>query len=143
MDDPADNILEEAPAPIGGIATRRHPELESGTDDGLVTLMAFKDTDEGVAMKACEELHRRHARFILGWCIKNRCETLGAAAEEFVNQAFLKAYNEASRFVCTDKDEATSQVKAWLFRIMKNRKRYVGCRVGPVQPRRPAAVRGV
>jgi DNA-directed RNA polymerase specialized sigma24 family protein len=120
MEDVTDNNILGEPEPVAGLVTRCHPELQSETDDGLVTYMAFKATDEELARRACEELHRRHARFLLAWCLKNRKETFGESAESFVNGAFLKAYQEAARFVCTDNAQATNQVVAWLFRIMKN-----------------------
>jgi DNA-directed RNA polymerase specialized sigma24 family protein len=120
MEEVTDNNLLREPAPVTGLVTRSHPELEIESDDGLVTYMAFKVTDEGLALKACEELHRRHARFLLAWCLKNRIETFGDSAESFVNSAFLKAYQEAEKFVCTDTAEAKDQVLAWLFRILKN-----------------------
>ncbi len=120
MEDVAQNNILEEPEPVTGLVTCSHPELERESDDGLVTYMAFKDTDEELALKACEELHRRHARFLLAWCIKYRQETFGESAESFVNAAFLKAYREAEHFVCTDPSQSTAQVLAWLFRIMKN-----------------------
>ncbi len=82
--------------------------------------MAFKSDDEELAQRACAELHRRHARLLLGWCIKRRAETFGESAEDFVNTTFLKAYREAEHFFCTDRSQATNQVQAWLFRILKN-----------------------
>jgi RNA polymerase sigma factor (sigma-70 family) len=120
MEDQADYKLLEAPEPVTGLVTRCHPELDGEPDDGLVTYMAFKATDEEQALKACEELHHRHARFLLAWCIKHRQETFGDSAESFVNATFLKAYQEAESFVCTDPSQRTDQVLAWLFRIMKN-----------------------
>ena len=119
MEDLADDILQES-APVSELVTRSHPELEREPDDGLVTYMAFKNTDEEMALKACEELHSRHARFMLGWCIKHRNETFGESAEGFVNKTFFKAFTEADRFVCTDSADGTNHVLAWLFRIMKN-----------------------
>src|ERR1017187_4986692 len=119
MEDQADDILQES-APVSELVTRSHPELECEPDDGLVTYMAFKETDEEMALKACEELHSRHARFMLGWCIKQRNETFGESAEGFVNKTFFKAFTEADKFVCADSADGTNQVLAWLFRIMKN-----------------------
>jgi RNA polymerase sigma factor (sigma-70 family) len=119
MEDLADDILQES-VPVSGLITRSHPELENDTDDGLVTYMAFQTTDEEMALKACEQLHSRHARFMLGWCIKNRNETFGESAEDFVNKTFFKAFTEADKFVCPDSADGTNQVLAWLFRIMKN-----------------------
>jgi RNA polymerase sigma factor (sigma-70 family) len=107
-------------APVQGLATCCHPELERELDDGLVTYMALRTEDEIMARTACDELHRRHARFLLAWCIKYRKETFGESAEDFVNITFLKAYREAERFVCTDPSRAADQVLAWLFRILKN-----------------------
>jgi RNA polymerase sigma factor (sigma-70 family) len=119
MENLADDILQES-APVSDLVTRSHPELENETDDSLVTYMAFKDTDEEMALKACEQLHSRHARFMLAWCIKNRNETFGESAEGFVNKTFFKAFTEADKFVCTEIADGTNQVLAWLFRIMKN-----------------------
>lgn len=119
MQELADDILPVR-EPVLGLVTRSHPELVSEPDDGLVTYMAFKETDGEMALKACDELHSRHARFMLGWCIKYRKETFGESAEDFVNATFLKAYREAEKFVCTDRSQSTNQVLAWLFRIMKN-----------------------
>ncbi len=108
------------PESVPGVVTRCHPELDGEPDDGLVTYMAFKSTDEELALRACEELHRRHSRFLLAWCIKHRQETFGDAAEDFVNQTFLRSFREAEGFVCTDRTKGTEQVLAWLFRILKN-----------------------
>jgi DNA-directed RNA polymerase specialized sigma24 family protein len=119
MEDLADDILQ-GHDPVVGLVTRSHPELAGEPDDGLVTFMAFKDTDGETAFKACEELHSRHARFLLAWCIKHRKETFGDSAESFVNTTFFKAHRDADQFVCTDRTNATNQVLAWLFRIMKN-----------------------
>src|SRR5262245_1886125 len=84
------------------------PALELEPEDGLVTFMALKDEDTDMAQLACQELYRRHARFLLGWCLNNRAETFGKAAEDFVNMAFLKAYDKAGTFVCpADLDEDT------------------------------------
>lgn len=120
MEDSDDNDPLKEPEPIPGLVTRRHPELEGESDDSLVTYMAFKSTDEELARDACDELHRRHAHFLLSWCIKRRKETFGNSAEDFVNATFLKAYREADSFVCTDQSQSKEQVLAWLFRILKN-----------------------
>ena len=120
MEDVADSSILEEPEPIAGLATARQTGLDGESDDGLVTFMAFKATDEETARNACTELHRRHARFLLAWCIKNRRETFGESAEGFVNATFLRAYREAGGFVCTDPKQGTAQVLAWLFRILKN-----------------------
>jgi len=120
MEDEADyNELEE-PEPVPSLVTCCHAELDRESDDGLITYMAFKDTDEEQALNACDELHRRHALFLLAWCVKYRHETFGESAESFVNATFLKAYQEAGSFACTDPRQSTNQVLAWLFRIMKN-----------------------
>jgi DNA-directed RNA polymerase specialized sigma24 family protein len=116
----AEDDLQESPAPEPGLVTVFHPELASESDDGLVTYMAFKSTDEALARAACEELHRRHARFLLGWCISKRKETFGDSAESFVNHTFMKAYEHAANFICTDQSQAKEQVLAWLFRILGN-----------------------
>ncbi|MGD0262430.1 MAG: sigma-70 family RNA polymerase sigma factor [Verrucomicrobiota bacterium] len=110
----------EEPEPITGLVTACQTGLDGETDDGLVTFMAFKATDEETALKACEELHRRHARFLLAWSLKHRKETFGESAEAFVNATFFRAYKEAEGFVCTDPKQGTDQVLAWLFRILKN-----------------------
>jgi RNA polymerase sigma factor (sigma-70 family) len=120
MEDVADSNILEEPEPVTGLVTRWHTGLDREPDDGLVTYMAFKATDEELALTACDELHRRHARFLLAWCIKYRRETFGEPAESFVNATFFKAYREAEKFVCTDPSQSTDQVLAWLFRIMKN-----------------------
>lgn len=120
MEDVATNNKLQKPEPVVGLVTTDRTGLESETDDGLVTFMAFKGADEETALKACEELHRRHARFLLAWCIRNRRETFGESAESFVNATFIKAYNDAEGFVCTDPQHGTEQVLAWLFRILKN-----------------------
>lgn len=120
MEDSDDNDPLKEPEPEPGLVTRRHPELEGEADDGLVTYMAFKTTDEELARDACDELHRRHAHFLLSWCIKRRKETFGNSAEDFVNATFLKAYREADSFVCTDQGQSKQQVLAWLFRILTN-----------------------
>jgi len=120
VEDLAEDDLQESPAPEPGLVTMLHPELTAEPDDGLVTYMAFKATDENVARAACEELHRRHARFLLGWCINKRKETFGNSAESFVNLTFMKAYEQADKFVCTDKSKAREQVVAWLFCILRN-----------------------
>jgi DNA-directed RNA polymerase specialized sigma24 family protein len=99
------------------------PVLELEPDDGLVTYMALKDEDPDLAMRACTELHRRHSRFLMGWCLNNRAETFGDAAEDFVNLAFIKAYEKAESFQCpSNLDPALKRRKvvAWLFRILKN-----------------------
>jgi DNA-directed RNA polymerase specialized sigma24 family protein len=114
-----DQILAE-PNPIPDLVTVSHPELHGESDDGLLTLMAFKDTDEELSCRACEELHRRHSQFLLAWCIQQRKETFGESAEAFVNATFIKAYREADSFVCRDRANAKQQVVAWLFRILKN-----------------------
>ncbi|MFO1500207.1 MAG: sigma-70 family RNA polymerase sigma factor [Verrucomicrobiota bacterium] len=120
MEDVADSHILVELEPGTGPVTICHDGLDLEPDDGLVTFMAFQATDKELALKACDELHRRHARFLLAWCIKNRLETFGEAAEGFVNATFLKAYQVAEKFVCTDKSARTEQVLAWLFRIMKN-----------------------
>ncbi|HEY5297272.1 MAG TPA: hypothetical protein VIK59_05060 [Verrucomicrobiae bacterium] len=99
------------------------PILELESDDGLVTYMALKDEDAALARRACEELHRRHARFMLGWCLNNRAETFGSSAEDFVNIAFRKAYDKADTFICpVDANVETKRrkVKSWLFLILYN-----------------------
>lgn len=121
MEDTVDDILQEA-EPVPDLATCSHPKLELETDVGLVTYMAFADAaeDKNLAMMACDQLHSRHARFLLAWCIKNRHETFGESAEGFVNKTFYRAYTGAASFVCTDEAKGKEQVLAWLFRIMKN-----------------------
>ena len=96
------------------------PQLENESDDGLLTDMALKAIDEELALRACEELHRRHARLLLGWCIKNRCDTFGDSAEDFVNATFAMAYQEADGFVSKGPKKRPTQVKAWLFQILRN-----------------------
>jgi RNA polymerase sigma factor (sigma-70 family) len=120
VEDLVDKKQMQELTPALGLVTSSHPSLDSEPDVGLVTYMAFRDTDEGIALKACEELHHRHARFMLAWCIKHRNETFGESAESFVNTTFVKALNEAGSFVCTGQANGTNQVLAWLFRIMKN-----------------------
>ncbi len=120
MEDLNDGNLLEEPEPATGLVTICDTGLDREPDDGLVTFMAFKATDEVLALKACDELHRRHARFLLAWCIKYRRETFGESAEAFVNATLLRAYQEADKFFCTEPSQSTDQVLAWLFRIMKN-----------------------
>jgi len=102
------------------LVTCGHAQLENESDDGLLTYMALKSIDEELARRACEELHRRHARTLLGWCIKYRYETFGESAEDFVNAAFVRAYLEADGFVSKGPKKRRTQVIAWLFRILKN-----------------------
>jgi RNA polymerase sigma factor (sigma-70 family) len=114
-----DNDAPE-PGPDLVILTRNHPDLEVEPDDGLVTYMGLQDEDVDLSQRACEQLHHRHAHFLLAWCYKKRYQTFGESAEDFVNETFLRAYRQAKRFVCTDLSQAREQVLAWLFRILRN-----------------------
>ena len=99
------------------------PVLEIEPDDGLITYMALKDEDEELAKRACQELHRRHARLLWGWCLKNRAETFGDSAEAFVNAAFIKAYESAHTYTPQSGVSAEvrrRQVIRWLFRLLHN-----------------------
>ena len=115
-------IDDDAPDPDQKfvLLTRSHPDLEGETDEGLLTYMALKDDDVDLAQRACEQLHHRHAHFLLAWCYKERYQTFGDSAEDFINETFLRAYRQAKSFVCTDLSQARQQVLAWLFRILRN-----------------------
>jgi len=108
------------PAPNLALVTHNHPELEAESDDGLVVYMALKDQDLDLAQRACEQLHHRHAHFLLAWCYRERYQTFGDSAEDFVNETFLRAYRQAQHFVCTDLSQGRQQILAWLFRILRN-----------------------
>lgn len=109
------------PAFEPAVLTNRQPDLESEPDDGLITYMALKDDDLGLAQRACEELYRRHARTLIGWCLKNRAETFGKDAKDFVNATFLKAYDKAATFKFSTGatlEVRRFKVRRWLFQIL-------------------------
>lgn len=100
----------------------RHPDLESLPDEQLVSLMANKK-DEALGLRACDELHGRHAHFLLAFCYKRRFETFGDGAEHFVNETFYRAYVKAHQFACPRVEDAeirSDAVVAWLFQILRN-----------------------
>lgn len=107
---------DDQSGPRPAIVTCRHTELEAATDGELIRLMANK-SEEDLAQRACEELHRRHAHFLLAYCFKYRFETFGDGAEVFVNETFFRAYEKAHQ--CLSRD-STDQVLAWLFQILRS-----------------------
>jgi len=105
------------------LLTSRQPELETEPDDGLVTFMALKEDDPDLALKACEEVYRRHAHFLLAWCLKNRAETYGQDAKDLVQLAMFRAFENAHQFNCPnglDFDARRQHVRLWLFQILRN-----------------------
>jgi len=85
--------------------------------------MALKDQDENLAMQACHELHRRNAGFLLEWCSTKAWAIYGADAEDFVNDAFLRAYDGAASFHGNSKwsrEQSQTKVRFWLMRILRN-----------------------
>lgn len=123
MDPDADP--EDLPGGQGDIRllANRQPDLEAEPEDGLVTYMALQDEDFDLAQRACEELYRRHARLMVGWCLKNRAETYGHDAKDLVDEAFLRAFRSADLYrsrAGLDADGKRRHVMAWLFRILRN-----------------------
>lgn len=97
--------------------------LELEPDHHLVELMALKEEDSQLAMRACEELHGRHAGFLLNWCSTQGWVIFGEAAEDFVNHTFLRAYDGASSLKGDDKWSllvSRNKVRLWLMRILRN-----------------------
>ncbi len=126
--DPED--LSSGPGDIRLLANRQ-PDLEAEPEDGLVTYMALQDVDFDQAQRACEELYRRHAHRMVGWCLKNRAETYGQDATDLVDEAFLRAFRSAHSYrsrAGLDADGRRRHVMAWLFRILRNA--YLDCRKG-------------
>jgi DNA-directed RNA polymerase specialized sigma24 family protein len=100
----------------------RHPDLELVADEKLVSLMADK-TNEALGLRACDELHARHAHFLLAFCYKYKFETFGDSAEHFVNETFYRAFIKACQFPCPkiqDAEIRSDAVVAWLFTILRN-----------------------
>lgn len=119
MEPSTDDDLGSPRGPV--LLVNRQPDLESESDDGLITYMALKDEDPVLAQRACEELYWRHSRTLLGWCLKNRAETFGKDAKDFVNATFLKAYDKADSFKFSagpTPDAARLKVRRWLFQIL-------------------------
>gem|GEM_PF-1249525 len=105
------------------LLVNRQPDLEAEPEDGLVTYMALQEEDFDLAQRACEELYRRHARLMVGWCLKNRAETYGKDAMDLVDEAFLRAFRSALSYCSRtglDPNQRRSHVIAWLFRILRN-----------------------
>jgi RNA polymerase sigma factor (sigma-70 family) len=115
--------------PISSAAAQVQPAaqpanwLEAEPDHHLVELMALKGEDEKIAMRACEELYGRHAGFLLEWCSTKGWVIFGEAAEDFVNDTFIRAYDGAGSFKGNDKWSAEvsgKKVRLWLMRILRN-----------------------
>lgn len=105
------------------LLANRQPDLEAEPEDGLVTYMALQDVDFDLAQRACEELYRRHARLLVGWCMKNRAETYGKDAKDLVDEAFLRAFRSASSYGLPpdlDGEGRRRHVVAWLFTILRH-----------------------
>lgn len=123
MDPDADpEELAGGPGEIRLLANRQ-PDLEAEPEDGLVTYMALQDEDFDLAQRACEELYRRHARTMIGHCIKNRRETHGRDAQDLVDETFLRAFRYAGSYLSKTDLDANGRrrhVIAWLFRILYN-----------------------
>lgn len=120
--DPAAKAARAEPGELK-LLTNRQPELEAEPDDGLVTFMALKDDDLDLAQRACEEVYRRHAHFLLAWCLKNRAETYGQDAKDLVQSALFRAFENAHQFQCPnglDLDARRQRVRLWLFQILRN-----------------------
>jgi RNA polymerase sigma factor (sigma-70 family) len=95
--------------------------LES--DHSLVAWMALKDQDQNLAEQACAELYRRNAGFLLEWCSTKKWAIYGADAADFVNEAFLRAYDGAASFhgnANWSREQSQTKVRFWLMRILKN-----------------------
>lgn len=116
-----DDEVQSGSAPV--ILTSERPHMVNEPDDSLMTFMALKDEDLELAQDACVELHRRHSRLFVDWCMKRRFETFGEAVEDWVNETFARAYDKAHMFTCDSKlptETKTRLVRGWLFRILEN-----------------------
>jgi RNA polymerase sigma factor (sigma-70 family) len=103
-------------------AGRSH-RMESDSEADLVAWMTLREEDEEVAFEACAVLYRRHGPVLLGWCQQKMGDIFGAAAEDFVNATFLKAFDYAETFKCpsgTPPEEQKKRVVGWLFTILEN-----------------------
>lgn len=123
MDPDADPIEFMGDSGEVGLLANRQPSLETEPDESLITFMALQDEDLDLAQRACEELYRRHARLLVGWCMKNRRETYGRDATELVNLTFERAFRAAHRYRAPtglDERSRTHHVVAWLFQILGN-----------------------
>lgn len=121
MEASSDDEADSGPAPV--IITSERPALVNEPDDSLLTFMALKDQAPELAQDACVELHRRHARILVGWCMKRRFETFGEAIEDWVNETFARAYEKAHKFSCDPKLHAetkTRLVRGWLFSVLEH-----------------------
>jgi RNA polymerase sigma factor (sigma-70 family) len=123
MDPDADSDeLSGSPTEFG-LLTNRQSDLGAEPEDGLVTCMALLEEDFDLAQRACEELYRRHAHFLVGWCVNNRAETYGRDALDLVNVTFERALRAAPRYRSRsdlDSDGRRRHVIAWLFKILEN-----------------------
>lgn len=120
-----DTDPEDLPGGQGDIRllANRQPDLEAEPEDGLVTYMALQDVDLDLAQRACEELYRRHARTMVGYCINHRKETYGRDAQDLVDETFLRAFRHAGTYrskAGLDANARCRHVLAWLFRILDN-----------------------
>lgn len=89
----------------------------------LIAWMACAGRNPALAGEACAELYHRFAQRLLG--AARKWQYLGSEfhAEASVNEAFLRAYNQARRFKRPPQPAGTQQdeqVLIWLFTILKN-----------------------
>ncbi len=98
-------------------------DLERDDDGYLLLYMAEAATNRPLAEAAFLEFVRRHEAALMGFCYKQRFETFGDGAEDFVNATFLQAFDQAGSFESPAGADATTIHRAaqnWLFTILRN-----------------------
>jgi DNA-directed RNA polymerase specialized sigma24 family protein len=99
------------------------PNLQHYGDGQLVALMAGQTQNAVRAMDAATELHRRHARLLMAWCLKYQKQNAIHDPEDLVSKTFCKAYEKSGSFRLPrdlTPDQEQRKVRSWLFCILNN-----------------------
>src|SRR6185437_1950387 len=75
-----DDIEEGGRASDSVVIAEISPDFGTYTETELVSRMAQLEEQPELAKRACEELHRRHARMLHAWCLQNRARTFKDSA---------------------------------------------------------------
>ena len=99
-------------------------EEKAEEDDlSLILMMADKENNREAAEAALATFFIRHQGVLKGFVIKNRYQTLGFDADDFVMRTFEKVYERAGQFDAPSglsPEDLRQKVRAWMFQIAKN-----------------------